>query len=377
MAVPFHFIIAKSISGSAAGPPLLCLRLPPSIELGKVIVDESSGKRFAQPSISYHLRAAVKLAGQGQDPEHTAEISIPIVIMPHNEELPPTDPKDFPAEFKLRESKMIRWSSFGRNVGTMAVSMKEPRALIYNLSSTEASTVGFLSLEVESKSTCNMYPGLQAMSFTVLSLLRVKTFYSIKAFPGVPSQSLLTVYGSTRLRDDMIKLEIQNIPTVSWNYDVIKDDTIGKATQLNEQLSRSTSKSNPQLPQGKWTAKINLPIHINSRLLPTFCSAIVARLYSIILRLKVLGIKKESFDLEVPLQVVHTAPDDVSSGTAQYLGATMGPVGEDPSLLEFRRASATSWFSEESLVSSFFRKLGHPSERMSQEREESPPRYYP
>jgi hypothetical protein len=39
LAIPFHFIIAKAISGSTAGPPLLCLRLPPLIELGKVYVD--------------------------------------------------------------------------------------------------------------------------------------------------------------------------------------------------------------------------------------------------------------------------------------------------------------------------------------------------
>ena len=379
LAVSFHFIIAKTISGSTAGPPLQCLRLPPSIELGNVYVDDSSGKRFAQPSISYHLRAVVKFAEQGQDPAHTAETSIPIVIMPHTEELPPTDTKDFPAEFKLQESRIIRWSSLSRSLGTMTISMQEPRALTYDLSSTGASTEGFLNLEVEAKSTCNMHPSLRVMSFTVLSLLRVKTFYSIKAFPRVPSQSLLTVYGGTRLRDDMIKLETQNISNVSWGYayDAIEDGTISKATQSNGQSLQSASKSNPQPPQGKWIAKISYPIRIDSRLLPTFCSAIVARLYSIILRVKASGIKKESFDLEVPLQVVHTALDVVSNEAAQYLGATTGPVGEDPSLLEFRRASATSWFSNESLVSSAFPKLQPPSERISQESDESPPRYHP
>jgi hypothetical protein len=74
---------------------------------------------------------------------------------------------------------------------------------------------------------------------------------------------------------------------------------------------------------------------------------------------------------------VHTALDVVSNEAAQYLGATTGPVGEDPSLLEFRRASATSWFSNESLVSSAFPKLQPPSERISQESDESPPRYHP
>jgi hypothetical protein len=316
------------------------------------------------------------LAEQEKNPAHTAETSIPIVIMLHTEELPPTDIKDFPTEFKLRESRMIRC---GRSLRAMTVSMQEPRALTYSLSSAGASTVGFLHLEVESKSTCDIHPYLQAMSFTVLSLLRIKTFYSIRTFPRVPDQSLLSLYGGRRLRDDMIKLETQNIPNVSWGntYDVIEDGTISKATQSNGQSLQSTSESNPQPPKGKWTAKINCSIRINSRLLPTFCSAIVARLYSIILRVKVLGIKRESFDMEVLIQVVHTAPDSVSSEAVQYLGATIGPVGEDLSLLEFCRASATSWFSDESLVSRPFSKLRLPSERTSQESEESPPRYHP
>jgi hypothetical protein len=157
---------------------------------------------------------------------------------------------------------------------------------------------------------------------------------------------------------------------------VIGDGTISKATQSNRQLLQSTSKSNPQPPKGKWTAKINCPICINSCLLLTFCSAIVVRLYSIILWVKVLGIKRELFDLEVPIQVVHTALDSVSSKAVQYLGATTGPVREDPSLLEFRRASATSWFSNKSLVSKPFSKLRLPFKRTSQESEESPPRYH-
>ncbi len=363
LAVSFHFVVSNIITGSTAEPPLQCLRLPPSIELGKVYVEDSSGKRFAQPSISYHLRAVVNFAERGQDPAYNAETSIPIVIMPHTEELPPTDTHDFPAEFKLRESRMIRWSSLGRSLGIMAVSMQEPRALTYDLSSTGASTVAVLNLEVEPNGAYNAHQGLQAMSFTLLSLLRVKTFYSIKAFPQVPSQSLLTVYGGTRLRDDMIKLETQNVPNVSWGYtyDIIEDGKIGEATQSGGQSFRPATKSNPHPPQGKWTAKISYPIRVDCRLLPTFCSSIVARLYSVILRVKVSGIKKESFDLETPLQVVHTSPDALSSESIYFLGASAGLAGEDPSLLEFRRASTTSWFSNESLVSKSFLRLRLPS----------------
>lgn len=353
LAIPFDFIISRTIASSTTGSPSHCLQLPPSIELGKVYIDELSGKRFAQPSISYHVRALVNLTIGGQDQAQSAETYIPILIMPHTEELPPTDTKDFPAEFKLQESRTIRWSSLGRSFGTMMVSMQEPRALTYDIASIRASTEGVLSLEVEPTSTGDIYPSLQAMSFTVLSLVRVKTFYSVNAFPRLPSQTLLTVHGGVRLRDDMIKLETRKIPSVSWGYTyrMVEQAVIDEATQAGGQSLQPASKSNLQPPQGKWTAKINHPICVDSRLLPTFCSSIVARLYSAILRVKVSGIKKESFDLEVPLQVVHTPPEAQSSEARQYSAAVTGPIAEDASLLAVRRASATSWFSNESLVS--------------------------
>src|ERR1700761_6936762 len=53
---------------------------------------------------------------------------------------------------------------------------------------------------------------------TIYSLARVKTFYSLKSFPKLPSQSLLTLKGGTRLRDEIIKLETRNITVISWSY---------------------------------------------------------------------------------------------------------------------------------------------------------------
>jgi hypothetical protein len=117
---------------------------------------------------------------------------------------------------------------------------------------------------------------------------------------------------------------------------VIKDGKVGEATQSDRQSYQSASKSNPQPSRGKLSAEVGYLIRVDSRLLPAFCSAVVARSYSVILRLKVSGIKKESFELEVPIQVVNTAPGVGSNETTQYLGLATGPVGGNSSLLEFR-----------------------------------------
>jgi hypothetical protein len=173
----------------------------------------------------------VKFTRQGEDPTPPAEASTPIIIVPDTEELPPTETKDFPTEFKLRESRTILSSLLGCNLGTMTVSMHEPRALNYDSLSTKASTEGFLNLEVEPTSPGNIYQSLQVMSFTVLSLIRVKTFYSIDAFPRLPSQTLLDVHPGTRLRDEIIKLEPRQIPSVSWGYkyDMAEHAMVSKA----------------------------------------------------------------------------------------------------------------------------------------------------
>lgn len=300
LVVPFYFAIPRTIVSSNSGSILHSLRLPPSIELGGVIIDELSGNRFAQPSISYQVRAIVKFSGQGEDPMPPTEISTPIIIVPNTEELPPTETKDFPREFLLRESKTIRSSLLGCSHGTMAVSMQEPHALIYTCSSTKASTEGFLNLEVESTSPGNIHQSLQATSITVLSLIRVKTFYSIEAFPRLPSQTLLGVHPGTRLRDDIIKLETQHIPRLFWGYkyDMAEHTMIGEATQCGEDSADSSStktcrkswgsgiQAHGHTPPGKWVAKISHPISVDARLLPTFCSSTVARLYSIILRVR-------------------------------------------------------------------------------------------
>jgi hypothetical protein len=365
--IPFYFIISRLIASPNPESPEHCLQLPPSIELGGVLVDEISGNRFAQPSISYHLRALVKFAELEQHLPRPIETSIPIVIMPHTEEFPPTEVNDFPTEFKVQEERELRQSLFGRILGIMTISMQEPRALIYDFSSKRGSTEGHLTLEFQSPVLDDAYQSLQSIKFTIYSLVRVKTFYSTKSFPKLPSQSFLSQRGDARMRDDIIKLETRTISGISWGfqYDKLKHTLSSEAPVLpNEEPPNSLSEHDdgpklafetnllPQQPQGRWIAKITHPINIESRLLPTFCSSIVARLYSVVLRVKTSGIRRESFDLEVPLQVVHMSPDGLSNET-QHAEAVTGPIGEHPGFLEFRRASATSWFSNESLVSSF------------------------
>jgi hypothetical protein len=241
----------------------------------------------------------------------------------------------------------------GGTLGTMNVSLQEPPALVYNASSTGSSTTALMKLEFGSTSaSSNGVPkSLQGLSFTVFSLVRVKTFYSVKSFPRLPSQTLLESFSEMRLRDGIIKLETQCVRDVSWGYRFSLDSQAHATPASHLGLSISNKEvsenGNGQVsmisePNGKWISNWTVPIEVNGRLLPTFCSSLVARFYTLIVRVKVAGARQEAFDLEVPLQVIHTP-----------LGETDSPMVEDirERFLEFRRASEASWFSDDSLVS--------------------------
>jgi hypothetical protein len=330
--------------------PQQCLKLPPSLELGDQIVELSTGRRFAQPRITYYLRAGVTIKEIGRSKTRSLDTVLPIIITPHTEELPPTETNDFPSEFKEQESKNLR-RLIGTALGVLKISLTEPPPLSYENESTSSSTGALLKLEFTSKSSLNDALNILGdLKFTVYSLVRVKTFYSVKPFPAPPGQDSLTPQSDTRLRDDLVKLETRKVTNVSWRS---KFNLGIESTQESSSRSGQTihSRGSPDYEvtmhgrdlesHARLISSWDVPIQVDGRLLPTFCSAMVARYYTLIVRVKVSGFHQEVFDLEVPLQVVHTSPRTTQSSTGS-------PSRE--SFLEPRRASETSWFSNDSLV---------------------------
>ncbi|KIM95748.1 hypothetical protein OIDMADRAFT_148793 [Oidiodendron maius Zn] len=325
--VPFHFVIPKAIARLDSEVPEHCMQLPPSLELGESITDESTGHIFAQPSISYYLRADITLNTGSGGSSMTIDTSLPVIVTPYTKEFPPTETMDFPAEFKEKESKELRRHLMSRGLGMMTVSVREPPALSYDIQSVHASTEVSVMLDFKSEGSSQIYQILQSLNFEVSPLLRIKTFYSLQSFPSLPSRSLLSLKGVMRMRDEIIKLDRKSIRGVSWKC----------AFQLIETPPRSAS-----LPGGRWITHLSIPITVDTRLLPTFCTSVVARLYTTILRIKVVGARVESFNLEVPLQVVHRFPD-------QHQFMQTDPIRDEQRFLAFRRDSESSWLSDEAL----------------------------
>ncbi|PMD12926.1 hypothetical protein NA56DRAFT_712589 [Hyaloscypha hepaticicola] len=78
---PFHFTISRMVASTNSASPEQCLQLPPSLELGASFIDES---------------ASVIIAGS--NPLESLETSLPVIITPHTDELPPTETEDFPSD---------------------------------------------------------------------------------------------------------------------------------------------------------------------------------------------------------------------------------------------------------------------------------------
>jgi len=237
---PFNFIVPKLVTSVDPNLPEHCTRLPPSLELGDPIIDYSSGHRYAQPRIEYYLRTVVNFTAEGNVTPKTIETFLPIIITPQTVEFPPTETRDFPAEFKEEESHPLRRCVLGPGLGTMKASIREPPAIRFCGHALGSNAEATLNLQFESESSSDICKMLHSLSFTIYSLVRVKTFYSLEAFPRLPSQTLLGLHDTTRLRDEMIKLRTRTVQDVSWRFEYnLSNGTRGIFLLLKFELLRA------------------------------------------------------------------------------------------------------------------------------------------
>lgn len=267
------------------------------------------------------------------------------------EELPPLETRDFPAEYVESVSNPIRTSLIGTSLGTMTISTREPPALSYNLTASGASTILKFQVDLDAVENGEIRRRLRAITFIVEGVIRVKTFRSTSPFPKLPSQDLLIGGGKIRLADQIMELERQTIGNVGWRHwpknDVVlmktQDRFMSRSASASEPypsnkfatLMRSMSVSEPSVAsrsKGTWRTNFEVPIHITSRLTPTFCSPLIARFYSLILRLKISKLSSKAFELEVPVQVVYLPQGQtrLCEGQSTPAERLRSPLNADP-----------------------------------------------
>lgn len=295
------------------------LTLPPSMSLGLTRMGAHEHEIYAEPKISYHIRVMVRYRTEELPEVQTLEAWNEIWFMPITEVQPPINTQDFPAEFIESRTQNFHMSLFGGPEFVMMLTMLEPFAVKVKDMRDPGSTSTELNISVKTvkgkdhAETSDPQPpqSLQNLTFNIESILRLKTFYSLSPFPKMPGQTMLTTKGRVRFRDEVVKLQtLSHVkPFVSqqhrWSIQPpasLTTDSTATAVEFNKS---SIQRACTEL-QRSWSADIRVPLQIPAGLLPTFCSAVVARHYSIITRVKCSNVYIKPMILEVPVQIIYS-----------------------------------------------------------------------
>lgn len=183
------------------------------------MLDKRTRKRYAQPCISYAIRAAITFAQPNSAIATLVEASVPISLRPYTIEYPPTATDDFPSEFKLKDHRSVRWWCFGHTIGTLTVSIREPKPISFDATTHVGVTSCPLQLQLlPGEDGDYNFEALKYFRATLEPILRIKTFYSVRTFPKLPSQKLLDSEKSMRLQEHFLRLEDSKVSNLNWIF---------------------------------------------------------------------------------------------------------------------------------------------------------------
>ena len=318
--VPFRFVISRWAILKKHNVPNQCLNLPPSLKLGDIYRRPSETWDYAQPNIEYFLKVEVKVRPNCiSTSPRSLETSKPVTIIPCSLPLPPTVASDFPAEFIISASNTYRAFLLGLWC-TMTLSMEEPPAVFLSNDHGSSSAKAVLHISIKTAdgktngaSAKGIPLNLKRLSFKVQPILRAKTFYSTIPFSKMPGQTMLTLTGPMRLKDEVMKLKEQEQKATSWQLDLPDQawSLLERQASHRSNDGRKNSSGTQEFSAaagespGAWSSSISAPFEIPAGLPPTFCSVTASRQYSLIFRIKVSGSSVKDFLLEVPVQVIY------------------------------------------------------------------------
>ncbi|KIX02768.1 uncharacterized protein Z518_08710 [Rhinocladiella mackenziei CBS 650.93] len=313
----FSFTISRLALTKGSGVPQQCLSLPPSFRVGQTLSDDDDF--YAQPNISYSL--VVNGTARTMDGSRMVSLKDEREILIHTptEIQPPLETSDFPGEFVESQAHTWHLSVFDRDTYQMTLSTMEPPAVILQRGTLMGSTTLALHIRIEGPnpgSTTghalqNFVQYLPKIRFKTLIGLHIKTFYSTRPFARFPCQKLLTVDSPICLQDQVMSLGEQNHSANSWTGP-LSPCTGSKSLHT---LSTSQPPSDDDRDySGIWRSSLNLLFTVPGDLLPTFCSALASRQHSLIVRIRINGIRIDKFILEVPLQIVFSPDEPPTTG---------------------------------------------------------------
>ncbi|OQV05886.1 hypothetical protein CLAIMM_10542 [Cladophialophora immunda] len=324
--IPFDFLISSTISSNADKLPAGSLELPPTMLIGRLAWNRDHGRLFAQPNISYHLVAKVALLDQSTSDTWILREEKPIKIWKTSSIMPPISLGDFAAEYRTVAETQCALRRLKSPKFRLRVSTTEPAAVAFNCQKSDQTANIELSVRLSRPVSCvderRFRRLLAKVKVQVQAGLRAKTFYSPVAFEKIPGQTMLTPTSSCRMNDQVFQLgAVMGLPVKStadaWRRPSMhfEETAHGGSSTMRDEKNREKwewySRRLGDDAQASevdpcWHGHFRCPLTIPHGLVPTFWSPTASQQYSLLLDVKVSGIKVQSkLRLEVPLQIFY------------------------------------------------------------------------
>ncbi|QSS59789.1 hypothetical protein I7I51_04585 [Histoplasma capsulatum] len=297
-------------------PPSLC------IDAGSVAPLSIERNNFrGDCRITYTLHAYLMCDGRP-----TTATFRHVMLFPTQEPQPPSCTSDFPGDYILSRSAVLRTGMLFRRRGLLSVETREPAPLEMSRGKSGASTTVNLTLRFresrEIRSACGSMPPATP-AFGVVSLkLKQTTFISVEPQRRLPAtRDLLT--STVMVKDTKIIHEqsrkMKFSPWMKW----FADNSLFHCFRTMTAQERRA-----------WETKVTLVFTYSDdkRPVPTFSSALVSRRYSVRIALHMEGVYHRALELEVPLQIIYRGHGQVPLPNEGELG-NLEPALSDETLM--------------------------------------------
>ena len=292
--VNFSFVVPKQLISARSDVDHQFLQLHPSTRLGARYYDYESRKPFAQPLIYYTLTATLQNIDT-LPPLWFRQCEREIAILPAKTAEPPFYVGPHQQEYNLRSSVALGRHICGGVWGKLRLSAVEPPPLYIQATTPKASTLVPIKVEfVPNKSTDTE---IDPYNWTVVvtSRIRQRVFCSTKRMERVPTLTDVRRTPQLELRTQSTEPEVRVYSHLSWRMDRLsKDGTIISTDTISQ-----------------WIATLEATISASKTLQLPFTTPTATLRYSIVLEVRIVGLRHATASIEVPLQVLRKPPPDM------------------------------------------------------------------
>ncbi len=262
--------------------------LYPSLKTGYEYRQPESKKLFAQPFIMYRISASVRTKGIDERPRRN--ITRHIAIMPTKTLPPPIDVDEFEAEYKLQAECKIRSHFYGRSIGSLQWTTKEPLAIQVSESFSQSKTSVSLRLSFQqAKTVPELKIAPYKWRFKIKYRLQRRIFWATKPMTQVSTLAETGGPLQTRMRSEILYTGKHECAGVTW---------------CNKHVSMCGTIVSADEKMAPWFAVIPIVVAADKSLIPSFSSPLVSIRYSILLETRVSGLWSSRASLSIPVQVI-------------------------------------------------------------------------